>query len=328
MQAISTQNLTKKFGDFTAVDKVSLNIQQGELFGLLGPNGAGKTTFISMLSTILNITEGSAKVSDYDVKLQPSKVRNSIGIVFQDTSSDDELTGYENLDFHGRLYHMPKDLREERIKYVLDLVELDEFANKLLKTYSGGMRRRLEIARGLMHKPKILFLDEPTLGLDPQTRRKIWQYIKKMNKEEKVTMLLTTHYMEEADFLCNRIAIIDHGQIIANDTPNNLKKVVGESVITLGANNLYKLEKNFTNGYVKDKKILNDKLILTVDDEDKALAYVTKIAAKLDVDLNSIQLHKPNLEDVFIHYTGRNIREEKWDKHKQLMSRVASIRRR
>ena len=195
MSAIEITNLTKKFNGFIAVDGINLEINEGEIFGLLGPNGAGKTTAISMLATILTPTSGSATVWKYNILKEKDAVRKSIGIVFQDPSLDDELTGRENLDFHGRLYGMKKEYRKERTNEVLELVELKDKADKLVKTYSGGMKRRLEIARGLMHSPKVLFLDEPTIGLDPQTRRRLWDYIKKINQEEKITMILTTHYM-------------------------------------------------------------------------------------------------------------------------------------
>lgn len=221
---IETKKLTKKFGDLTAVDSIDLKVKKGEVFGLLGPNGAGKTTTISMLSTILRPTRGEATINGHDLKKNRNEVRQSIGIVFQDTTLDEELTGYENMEFHARLYGMPKQEIEKRTMELLELVELTDKRNNPVKNYSGGMKRRLEIARGLLHLPRVLFLDEPTLGLDPQTRRYLWEYIQEMNKKEEVTILLTTHYMEEADVLCDRIAIIDHGKIVALDTPKALKK--------------------------------------------------------------------------------------------------------
>jgi ABC-2 type transport system ATP-binding protein len=223
MFVIETENLTKDFNGLRAVDSVNLKINQGELFGLLGPNGAGKTTLISMLATILRPTSGSARLCDHDIVKNQDEVRACIGIVFQDPTLDDELHGKENLDLHGRLYHMNKELRKNRIKELLDFVGLTEKANIQVKKYSGGMKRRLEIARGLMHTPKVLFLDEPTLGLDPQTRRNIWDFIKKL-RDAGTTIILTTHYMEEADYICDRVAIIDHGKIVALDSPKNLKK--------------------------------------------------------------------------------------------------------
>ena len=221
MFVIETKDLIKNYNSIKAVDSVSLKIKKGELFGLLGPNGAGKTTFISILATIKKPTSGTAMLCSHDVVTQQDYVRSCIGIVFQDPSLDDELYGRENLDIHARLYHTEN--REQRISEVLRLVGLTSRADQQVKTYSGGMKRRLEIARGLMHKPKVLFLDEPTLGLDTQTRRNIWDFIKKLKKEG-VTIILTTHYMDEADYLCDRVAIIDHGRVIAMDTPKRLKK--------------------------------------------------------------------------------------------------------
>ena len=221
MKAIEIEGLIKEFDGIRAVDGISLEIEYGEIFSLLGPNGAGKTTTISILATLLKPTKGKARVNGYDVVTQAAKVRHSIGIVFQDPSLDDRLTARENLDIHGRLYHMKKDERKKRIEEVLEMVELRERADSLVKTFSGGMRRRLEIARGLMHKPRILFLDEPTLGLDPQTRRHIWNYIEKL-RDEGVTVLLTTHYMEEAQTLCDTVAIIDKGRIIEQGSPEAL----------------------------------------------------------------------------------------------------------
>ncbi|MEW5936765.1 MAG: ATP-binding cassette domain-containing protein [Candidatus Thermoplasmatota archaeon] len=231
--AIQTQNLTKRFGDLIAVNDVSLSVACGEIFGLLGPNGAGKTTLISILATLLAPTEGSALVWSYDVVRAPAAVRSSIGIVFQDPALDDNLTGAENMWFHARLYKMPEEEIDRRVAEMLRLVGLYARKDDLVKTYSGGMRRRLELARGLLHRPKVLFLDEPTLGLDPQTRRLIWDYIKSLKAHEQVTILLTTHYMDEADVLCDRVAIIDYGRFVALDTPAKLKDALGGDVLTL-----------------------------------------------------------------------------------------------
>jgi len=225
MSAIEVKNLTKEFNGLKAVDNISFEVKEGEIFGLLGPNGAGKTTTIKMLATLLNPTKGEAKVWGFDVLKQKDEVRNSIGIVFQEPALDNRLTGKENLDFHARLYGLDSKTREERIQEVLTLVELKDKTNVLVINYSGGMQRRLEIARGLMHYPKVLFLDEPTLGLDPQTRHRIWEYILYLNQKEKTTIILTTHYMEEADYLCQRVGIIDFGKIVALDTPQNLKNI-------------------------------------------------------------------------------------------------------
>lgn len=312
MAAIETRNLTKKFGEFTAVDSVNLDIREGELFGLLGPNGAGKTTTLSMLSTIAKPTSGNATVNNIDINNQ-DLVRKSIGIVFQDPSLDDELTGIENLEFHGRMYHMPRELRKKRIDEVLKLVRLEDKANLQVKTYSGGMKRRLEIARGLMHHPKILFLDEPTLGLDPQTRRGIWEHIEKLNEEEKLTIILTTHYMEEADYLCDRIAIIDHGKIIALDTPENLKNLMGGDVLTLNTDDANKLNGILNFDWVKGKKTFDGRINVTVVDGAAAIPKILGTASQNGVKIDSVKLERPTLEDVFIHFTGRTIREQEAD---------------
>jgi len=221
---IEAKNLVKKFGDFTAVDNISFNVREGEIFAFLGPNGAGKTTTIKMLTTLLHPTSGQIKVNGYSPIKETDKVRHSFGIVFQDPSLDDELTAYENMEFHAIFYGVKEELRKERIKSLLNLVELWERRNEQVKHFSGGMKRRLEIARGLIHHPKILFLDEPTIGLDPQTRNFLWKYIKEMNKKENMTVFLTTHYMEEAEKISDRVAIIDHGRIIKIGSPAQIKK--------------------------------------------------------------------------------------------------------
>ncbi|UCC20718.1 MAG: ATP-binding cassette domain-containing protein [Promethearchaeota archaeon] len=243
---IEVKNLTKIYeeGNVLAVDDISFNIKKGEIFALLGPNGAGKTTTISVLATLLSSTNGETFVNNYDVSKDPDKVRKSIGIVFQEPSLDGEMKAWENLELHGILYGMPKKERQEKIKEVLKLVDLDERADTFVKNYSGGMKRRLEIARGLLHEPKVLFLDEPTLGLDPQTRRKIWDKIKELNKSDtKITILITTHYMDEADELADRICIMDHGKIIAMDTSENLKKQLSGDVIDIQFENLEEMFK-------------------------------------------------------------------------------------
>lgn len=321
MNVIETRKLTKKYKDLTAVDKLDLQIKQGEIFGLLGPNGAGKTTTLMMLTTLKNPTSGTAKVNRFDIIKSPDRVRKSIGIVFQDPSSDDILTGYENLKLHGLLYDMPDNLREKRIKEVLELVDLADRKNDLVKKYSGGMRRRLEIARGLMHHPKILFLDEPTLGLDPQTRGYIWKYIERLAKDEKITIVITTHYMDEADKLCDRLAIIDHGKIILEGPPEKLKKELGGDIIKLKAKNI-NVEKLKKLKYVKKVDASNGEVCLTVKDADRHLQQILKTAGKVE----SVEIRSPTLDDVFLHYTGRAIREDSpeggW------MQRVANARRR
>jgi len=224
IKAITVHNLTKKFGGFTAVDTISFEVKTGEIFAFLGPNGAGKSTTIKMLTTLLRPTSGSIVLNGFDPTREQDAVRKSFGIVFQDPSLDDELTAYENIDFHGILYGVPTELRQKRIRELMDIVGLWDKRNNLVKTFSGGMKRRLEIARGLSHHPKIFFLDEPTLGLDPQTRNQIWEYIQKLNKKEGITIFFTTHYMEEAEKMAQRIAIIDYGKIIMQGTVEELKK--------------------------------------------------------------------------------------------------------
>ena len=311
MPIIDTKLLTKKFNGLTAVDKVSLQVKKGEIFGLLGPNGAGKTTFISMLVTMKRPTSGEAKVNGFDIASEPMGVRKSLGIVFQDQALDEELTAYENLDLHAALYGIPRAKREKRILEVLEMVELDSRKNDLVKTFSGGMRRRLEIARGLIHYPKVLFLDEPTLGLDPQTRKHIWEYISKLRKEHGVTILLTTHYMEEANSLCDRVAIIDHGKIIALDAPSALKDSLGGDTLLIECPHPEKLAKLIKGKKgIKDSRIHDHSLTLMVERGEKQIPLVMQSADKEKIEVNSISLHKPTLDDVFLHYTGRTIREE------------------
>src|SRR5271156_5466931 len=228
---IKVQNLVKKYGDFTAVNDISFEVQQGEIFAFLGPNGAGKTTTIKMLTTLLKPTSGQVELDGLDPSVQQNEARKRFGIVFQDPSLDEELTAYENMDFHGVLYKVPGKVRAERIEKLLKLFELWDRRNDFVKQFSGGMKRRLEIARGLLHTPKIVFLDEPTLGLDPQTRNQLWTHVKKLNEEERVTVFLTTHYMEEADRVAQRIAIIDHGKIVAQGTSQQLKEQTGTETL-------------------------------------------------------------------------------------------------
>lgn len=305
MDIIELHNITKKYKKITAVDNLSLTIKKGEIFGLLGPNGAGKTTTLLMLTTLRKPTSGSAYVNGFDIVKNPGDVRKSIGIVFQDPSSDDILTGYENLKLHGMLYGMDPILRESRIKEVLKLVGLTDRKDDLVKYYSGGMRRRLELARGLMHHPKVLFLDEPTLGLDPQSREQIWEYIKKLAKEENISIVITTHYMDEADLLCNRIAIIDYGRIVALGSPEELKKVVGGDVVTLKttAKDITKIKKL---KFVKKARKTNGIITLTVSDASEHLPKILRTIGKVE----SVEVHSPTLNDVFLHYTGRKIRDE------------------
>ena len=323
MKAIEIKNLVKEFDGIKAVDDISLEIEYGEIFALLGPNGAGKTTTISILATLLKPTSGKARVNGYDVVKQAAKVRHSIGIVFQDPSLDDRLTARENLEIHGRLYHMKRDERKKRIKEVLKMVELEGRANSLVKIFSGGMRRRLEIARGLMHKPRILFLDEPTLGLDPQTRRHIWDYIEKLRREG-VTVLLTTHYMEEADHLADRIAIIDKGKVVALGSPSELKDSIGGDIIKIKCNDENKMiELLSSNGF--DAMIVDEEVIIKARKAEKEIPKIFMLAK--EIEIKSIMYKEPSLEDVFIHYTGKAYREEGMDEKEAIKMKFRRMRR-
>jgi len=303
--AVETEHLTKRYGELLAVDDLNLAIGEGEIFGLLGPNGAGKTTTLSMLATLLKPTSGTARVNEYDVISQPAAVRRSIGIVFQDPSSDDILTGRENLYLHSLMFGVPKDKRGERINYVLKLVDLQDRQNDVVKKYSGGMRRRLELARGLLHNPRTLFMDEPTLGLDPQTREHIWAYIEDLVKSERVTVIITTHYMEEADRLCDRVAIIDHGRVVALDKPSALKSKVGGDIIRLTARDP-KIDRLKGLDYILSMNESGGVLHLTVRDASKHLQEILGLVGEVD----GVEVRTATLNDVFLHYTGREIREE------------------
>ena len=309
--AIETRDLTKKYGDLTAVDKLNLTIDYGEVFGLLGPNGAGKTTIISMLCTMINPSSGGATVNGFDILKQPADVRRSIGIVFQDPSIDDRLTGRENLQLHTCLYDMPTELARKRISEVLNLVGLEDRADSAMRTYSGGMRRRLELARGLLHQPKVLFLDEPTLGLDPQTREHLWTYIEDLARTTEITIIITTHYMEEADQLCHKVAIIDYGKIKVIDTPANLKTAMKGDVITITTTQPEKLSTKLTElKLTPNIDSSRDTIRLTVSNADKLIPRLIKVANDIGVEVSSVSIHRPTLNDVFLHYTGREIRAE------------------
>jgi ABC-2 type transport system ATP-binding protein len=309
--AIETRDLTKKYGELIAVDSLNLTVNHGEVFGLLGPNGAGKTTIISMLCTIISPSSGSATVNGYDILKQPAKVRRSIGIVFQDPSIDDRLTGRENLQLHACLYDVPSELAKKRIAEVLNLVGLEDRADFAMKTYSGGMRRRLELARGLLHQPKVLFLDEPTLGLDPQTREHLWEYIENLSRTTEITIILTTHYMEEADQLCQRIAIIDYGKIKVIDTPASLKTSLKGDVITIISSQSEKLVARLTElRFAQHMDSSKDSIRLTVPNAEKLVPKLIKIATDIGVEVSSVSIHRPTLNDVFLHYTGRDIRAD------------------
>jgi ABC-2 type transport system ATP-binding protein len=305
---IETSDVTKRYGDFVAVDSVNLKVPRDSVFGVLGPTGAGKTTLISMLCTILRPTSGRAVVNGYDVVKNSKDVRASIGIVFQSRALDDMLTGREHLQMHASLYGVPSELRKQRIEEVLDLIALGDKADEFTKTYSGGMKRRLEIGRGLIHHPKVLILDEPTLGLDPQTRENIWGYISKLNKAEDITVLMTTHYMDEADKLCDQIAIMTHGQIIKEDSPLNLKRELKADTITIQVDEPDKFIKEAENlDFVKKIFVEDTEIKLMVERGENLITTLVNFANKNNITVNSIELTHPNLEDVFLNYTGTTI---------------------
>lgn len=298
---IIIKNLVKKYGEFYALHGLNFEVNENEIFGLLGPNGAGKTTLIHILATLLKPTEGYAIVNGFNVLHEATRVRESIGVVFQAPSSDDMLTGYENLKVHALLYGIPSKKREIRISEVLKLVGLEERKNDQVKKYSGGMRRRLEIARGLLHNPKVFFLDEPTLGLDPQSRDIMWTYIKKIVKEENVTIILTTHYMEEADTLCDRIGFITNGRIIALDSPLNLKQEIGGDIVKITFTDDIHANTDFADfDFVHRVENNGNSVIIYMDEVNSNLHRLVK---HLD-DVKSIEYTKPTLNDVFLKLSG------------------------
>jgi len=312
-KAVEVYKLTKEFGSITAVDAVSFEVMEGEIFGFLGPNGAGKTTLIRMLTTLIKPSSGEARVACCDVAKKPEAVRRQIGVVPQAMTSDLDLTGFENMDIYGRFYGIPSKTRKERINDLLEKVGLRARANDLVATYSGGMRRRLEIARVLVHRPKILFLDEPSSGLDPQSRLVVWDFLRELRQGDSVTIFLSTHYMEEAEALCNRVAIIDSGKIIALGSPEELKaQIPGNDIVLLTVEDS---SENFVD------RIQNLPFVHRVNTEDGTIrVYVDSGAQDFPLLVDEVRslggkvvsatLHEQSLEDVFIHYTGKSIREQ------------------
>ncbi len=298
VKQVVVENLIKDFNGVRAVDGISFEVEDKEIFGLLGPNGAGKTTTIMILVTLLKPTSGKAFVAGYDVLKNPSAVRKNIGVVFQETTLDLELTARENLDFHARLYGLSKSEREKRINKVLELVDLQDKADEVVKNFSGGMKRRLEIARGFIHSPKVLFLDEPTLGLDAHTRRKIWKYIEEL-RERDVTIFLTTHYIEEAERLCDRVAIMNRGKIIANDKPKNLIETNKNTVIITG----YGFENALEDLRHFEYVVYENELRIFLERCEEVLPKILQILYKNNVEVKSISIKKPSLEDVFVELT-------------------------
>jgi ABC-2 type transport system ATP-binding protein len=312
--SIETKSLTKSFGNVIAVNDISFSVNVGEIFGFLGPNGAGKSTTMMILTTLLKPTSGQALISEFDVMSNAKKVRERIGYVQQETTVDEYLTGRENLLLQAKLNHIPKNEINSRIDEILNLIELSDKQHDSVVTYSGGMRKRLDIAGGLLHRPKVLFLDEPTVGLDIQTRRKIWEYIKKIHTEFDMTIFLSTHYMEEADNLCDRIGIIDGGKIQVIDSPENMKNAMGHEVISLimdDSNNrasflsqLKKIE------FVKNINEDGEKLTIFVSNGTQVIPKIFQISSDLEIKINTISLTRPTLDDVFLSYTGHEIRDD------------------
>jgi len=319
MPIIEVKNLSKIYiGKIKALDNVSFSVNEGEVFGLLGPNGAGKTTLLLILATLIKPTSGSAMVCGRKVFDESEKVRECIGVVFQEPSSDDMLTGYENLQLHALLFGVPRDKIEARIKEALELVDLTGRANERLKHYSGGMRRRLELARGLLHNPKVLLLDEPTLGLDPKTREKMWKYLEAL-VEKGVTIVITTHYMEEAERLCDRIAIIDLGKVSAIGSVEELKHSVGGDIVKIKGEALSKfnVEHMRSLDYVKSIEVKDSEITITAENVSAHLQEIIENITKIIGKAEHIEIRNPSLNEVFMHYTGREFREKGQEEHEQ-----------
>jgi len=303
---IEVTGLVKRYGEIEAVRGIDLDVRAGEIFGFLGPNGAGKSTTIGILCTLLRPTAGSARVAGIDVDADPSAVRARIGLVFQDPSLDGDLTARENLEFHAFLYGLPRGERRRRVDGALAMVELTERASSPVRTFSGGMKRRLEIARGVLHYPHVLFLDEPTLGLDPQTRKRIWEYLHALRKREGITIFMTTHYMDEAEF-CDRIAIIDAGKIVALGTPAQLKAMVGGDVVTITTTDTALAAEELRRAFQLDPAVTDGTLRVEVPD---SAAFMPRLFAELSAPVSAVASHRPSLDDVFLKLTGHAIREE------------------
>jgi ABC-2 type transport system ATP-binding protein len=320
--AISVHELVKTFGEVEAVKEVSFQVAPGEVFGFLGPNGAGKTTTINMLCTLLKPTSGAATVAGYDVVRERDDVRRNIGLVFQDPTLDSYLTGAQNLKLHAELYGIQSDLVEPRMRQVLEMVGLWERRDSPVGTYSGGMRRRLEIARGMMHSPRVLFLDEPTIGLDPQTRRSIWSYIGELKEREEITIFMTTHYMDEAEW-CERIAIMDHGQIVALDSPEALKAGVGKDRVMIHTEDDEAAIAALAQRFGIEARMVEGAVTLGVSRGEE---FVPRLFAQLGVPIRGVSVSRPSLDDVFMSYTGTTIRDAEEDAGKnrnRMMMRVA-----
>ncbi len=310
---IKVVNLTKKFGNLVAVDHVSFEVYKGEIFGFLGPNGAGKTTTINMCTTLLKPTEGTVILNGLDVTKKPDKVRREIGVVHQDFTADEDLTGYENMKLSAALYGIPKNIAEERINELMEMVELKQAMHRKVETYSGGMRRRLEIAMGLINRPKVLFLDEPTLGLDVQTRAAIWQYVLKLKEEYDMTIFMTTHYLEEADFYCDRIAIIDKGKIIKIGSPRELKESIGGDIVTLQLVSSIEDALSVIKGTEGVIDVTSDKNEIRIKVKNASILAPELIARlnEKNIKVGKLMITEPTLDEVYMELTGRSLRDER-----------------
>ncbi len=324
MSIIQVEQLSKKFGSITAVDDISFEVEEGSIFGFLGPNGAGKTTTINILCTLLSPTSGKAFIAGHDCMREPSEVRKAIGIVFQDTTLDKDLTAYENLIFHAYLYDVPKSEMKERVEAVLKFADLFDRRNDLVKKFSGGMKRRLEVARGLIHQPRVLFLDEPTLGLDPQSRSNLWESITELPKSRNVTIFMTTHYMEEAE-VCDRIAIIDNGKIIVIGTPEELKKTIGGDVVSLSTTDNVNVKSEIERLFNLSVSEKGNDLYMTCSKGDTC---IPELIRTLGDKVTSVRVQRPSLNDVFLKLTGKTIREEELSGDETIKASIRSYRRR
>jgi ABC-2 type transport system ATP-binding protein len=320
---ITVEKLTRSFGDMQAVKGIDLHVERGETFGFLGPNGAGKSTTIKMLCTLLHPTSGQAWINGYNIEQQALQVRQSIGIVFQDPTLDEYLTAEQNLYYHCMIYHTPKKTRAARIQDVLQLVGLEDRSKDIVKTFSGGMKRRLEVARGLLHEPQTLFLDEPTVGLDPQTRRSVWEHVLRLRERTGLTIFMTTHYMEEAEY-CDRIAIIDHGEIVAIDTPGALKHMVGQDKVRLTTSSTERAVPILEHYLGRPVRREEDSIYAEGENGQALAASAIRQLTLADIEVHSVEVTAPTLEDVFVHLTGRAIRDELAGAKERMGSRLRS----
>ncbi|QBD74498.1 ABC transporter ATP-binding protein [Ktedonosporobacter rubrisoli] len=320
---IDTEKLSRSFGEIQAVKGIDLHVERGETFGFLGPNGAGKSTTIKMLCTLLRPSSGRAVINGFDIEREAANVRRSIGIVFQDPTLDEYLSAEQNLYYHCMIYHTPRNTRQQRINDLLKLVGLEDRRKDPVKTFSGGMKRRLEVARGLLHEPQTLFLDEPTVGLDPQTRRSVWAHVLRLRQSTGLTIFMTTHYMDEAEY-CDRIAIMDHGRIVALDTPEALKRMVGQDVVRLTTNETERAVAEISSWLNRPVRREEESICVEGEDGQALAAALIRKLTLADIEVNNVSVQAPTLEDVFVHLTGRAIRDEVAGAKERLGARLRS----